>query len=69
MWYKYGHTIGIRQKHGEKRQIFSFGGKRFASDFSEGRLRVIAQSVIHKLEQGILKESTANAWVQNEYFS
>ena len=69
MWYKNGHTIGIRQKHGEKRQIFSFGGKRFASDFSEGRLRVIAQSVIHKLEQGILKESTANAWVQNEYFS
>ena len=69
MWYKNGHSIGIRQKHGEKRQIFSFGGKRFASDFSEGRMRLIAQSVIHKLEQGILKESTANAWVQNEHFS
>ena len=69
MWYKNGHNIVIRQKHGEKRQIFSFGGKRFASDFSEGRLRLIAQGVIHQLEQGILKESTANAWVQNEYFS
>ena len=69
MWYKNGHNIGIRQHHGEKRQIFSFGGKRIASDFSEGRLRLIAQGVIHKLEQGILKESTANAWVQNAHFS
>ena len=69
MWYKNGHNIGIRLTHGEKRQTVSFGGKRFASDFSEGRLRLIAQGVIHKLEQGILKESIANAWVQNEHFS
>ena len=51
MWYKNGWNIGIRQMFGEKKQIFSFGGKR--CEKSEEQLKLLATEIVNDLQGGM----------------
>ena len=50
MFYKNSSCIGIRQKFGEKKQVFSFGGKK--ASLSENALRGWADMVLERLDEG-----------------
>ena len=62
MFYKKDGAIGIREKFGDKRQIFSFGR---TSKSTEAALRPIADTVLNKLDTGV---SAANAkkWADSQ---
>ena len=52
MYYKNGHSIGIRRKFGDKAQILSFGGVN-ARNKSEAQLRDIAKQIVDDLHEGV----------------
>ena len=62
MYYKAHNLIGVRQKFGEKRQVFAFGGKRCGKD--QTALVAIGQEVVAKLEAGELAVDSACEWAK-----
>ena len=59
MWYKKGGFIGIAQKFGQKKQIWSFGGK---SGKSEKALRKLGDDCVEKLDSGMSPDDV-RTWV------
>ena len=51
LWYKNGHNVGIRERFGGKKQIFSFGGKLCTK--SKAELLGIANDVVGDLHEGM----------------
>ena len=51
LWYKNGNNVGIRERFGGKKQIFSFGGKLCTK--SKAELLGIANDVIGDLHEGM----------------
>ena len=58
-WYKRTGSVGIKQKFGEKVQIWSFGSK---SGMSEENLRKMAVECVKKLDAG-KKPDDVRTWV------
>ena len=54
MYYKKSNTIGIREKFGNKQQIFGFGGKKEPVK-TESQLRGIAKEIIMDMNMGMGK--------------
>ncbi len=63
MWYKNTHTVGIRQKFGDKKQIWSFGGKRCGKE--KESLLQLGVVCMRKLDGG-MAEKTVKEWVDTE---
>ena len=51
LWYKNGNNVGIRERFGGKKQIFSFGGKLCTK--SKAELLGIANDVVGDLHEGM----------------
>ncbi len=60
MWYKNSHSVGIKRKTGDIRQIFSFGGKK--TKLSESTLLQLGEESLKKLDAG-LSEDEVKEWV------
>lgn len=56
LYYKNNHRIGIRQKAGEKRQVFSFGGAD--CKLTEEELRTLGKEACSKLATGWSEHGT-----------
>ena len=56
-YYKNNNLIGVRRKHGDKKQPFSFGGKR--CELSEEQLREYADQAMEKLDAGLSEADVA----------
>ena len=54
MYYRKSNTIGIREKFGNKKQIFGFGGKKEPVK-PEPQLRGIAKQIIMDMNMGMGK--------------
>ena len=63
LWYKNTHSVGIRQKFGEKKQIFSFGGR--TSTKSKEDLISLGDECVRKLNGG-MSEGEVKSWAQEQ---
>ena len=63
MYYKSGHLFGIKQKFGQKKQIFAFGGK--FCNLSKDELSGIADTALGMLLEGHSEEDT-KTWARAE---
>ena len=60
MWYKHDNNVGMRRKFDDKKQIFSFGGKR--TSFSQEGLMQLGYECSKKLDAGMI-EADVKHWV------
>ena len=61
MFYDKSNSIGIRRKFGDKKQCFSFGGKRVQQ--KEAALRGFADDCLRKLDAG-MSERQVQDWAR-----
>ena len=59
LWYKNASKVGIRRKFAEKKQIFSFGGRR--SGLTEEKGRSFGDDALQKLDAG-MTENEVEEW-------
>jgi len=61
LWYKITNMVGIRRKSGDKKQIFSFGGRR--SGLTEEKGRSFGDDALKKLDNG-MTEAEVEVWAK-----
>ena len=62
LWYKLTNMVGIRRKFGDKKQIFSFGGRR--SGLTEEKGRSFGDDALKKLDAG-MTEKEVEVWAKS----
>ena len=62
LWYKLTNMVGIRRKFGDKKQIFSFGGRR--SGLTEEKGRSFGDDALKKLDAG-MTEKEVEEWAKS----
>ena len=63
LWYKDTNSVGIKQKFGEKEQIFSFG--KLTSTNSKKDLISLGDECVRKLNGG-MSEGEVKSWAQEQ---
>ena len=63
MWYKNSHSVGIRRKFGDKKQVVSFGGRKCSK--TQEQLTQLAVECVQKLNGG-MTEADVNTWAKGQ---
>ena len=63
MWYKNSHSVGMRRKFGDKKQVVSFGGRK--SSKTKEQLMQLGVECVQKLNGG-MAEAEVNTWAKDQ---